>query len=53
MLHYRDVVHHAGCFAVDVLTVPECIQDPLLAGEPCDHAGLDGAEVADHEAAAL
>ena len=38
----RHVVHHRRCLAVDVLACLEGVQRPLLAREPCDHAGLDG-----------
>ena len=47
----RDVVHHGGGLAVDVLATAEGVQDSLLASDPRQDAGLDGGEVGDDEAA--
>ena len=53
MLYYRNVVHHAGRFTVDVFSVPECLQHPVFTGEPGKHPRLDGGKIAHHEAPAL
>ena len=53
VLHDRYVIHHRGRLAIDVFPRSKRIQDPVLTGEPCDHAGLDGAKVRDDEAAAF
>ena len=49
ILHNGDFEHLAGCVAVDVTTVSENVQDPLLMGKPCADAGLNGTEVGYHE----
>ena len=49
VLHDGDFEHLAGSVAVDVAAVSEHVQYPLLMGEPCADAGLDGTEVGYHE----
>ena len=53
VLFHGHVVHHGGGLAIDVLALPESLQGPFLAGDPRQHAGLDGREVRDNEAAAF
>ena len=49
VLHNGDFEHLAGGVAVDVTTVSENVQDPLLMGEPRGYTSLDGTEVGYHE----
>ena len=53
VLYDRHVVHLGRRRAVDVAAIAEGLKPPLLAGDPADHAGLDGGEVRHHEAAAV
>ena len=49
ILHNGDFEHLAGGVAVEVTTVSENVQYPLLMGKPCGNTGLDGTEVGYHE----
>ena len=53
MLGNRDAEHVGGGLAVDVPALPEQVQSPCFASQPCDDSGFDGAEVRDDEAAPL